>query len=169
MKKKGRKKNKDENGEKRIRFEIAQKLVEGIKGKACVHEGVNSTAQRAVGQSVKQNWDSSRVENEEEEEEKDWQEVEWMAVQWDEEQKLEEILARRRMEGNSLQLEVMQKAPELVVHERMSQGEKAKGTKEKKKVKGWSIEEMKDKVNSLVEIDTEEMSECRGLSEKEID
>ena len=43
-----------------------------------------------------------------------------MAVQWDEEQQLEEILERRRMEGNSLQLEVMQKLPELVVHERMT-------------------------------------------------
>ena len=43
-----------------------------------------------------------------------------MAAQWDEEQKLEKILARRRMERSSLQAEVIQKAPELVVHERRS-------------------------------------------------
>ena len=37
----------------------------------------------------------------------------------------------------------------------MSQGEKVKCTKVKKKVKGWSTEEMKDKQS--FEIDTEEM------------
>ena len=66
-----------------------------------------------------------------------------MAAQWDVEQKLEEILERRRMEGSSLLLEVMQKVPELVVHDRMSQGKRVKGRKGKKKVPGWSIEEMK--------------------------
>ena len=43
------------------------------------------------------------------------------------------------------------------MHERMSQGEQVRSTKEKKKVKGWLIEEMKDKPNSLFEEDTEEM------------
>ena len=37
-----------------------------------------------------------------------------MAAQWREEQKLE----IRRMDGSSLQLEVMHKVPELLVHER---------------------------------------------------
>ena len=55
----------------------------------------------------------------------------------DVDEKSEELLERRRMEGSSLQVEVMQKVPELVVHERMSQGEEVKCTKEKKKVKGW--------------------------------
>ena len=59
------------------------------------------------------------------------------------------------MEGNSLQAEVMQKVPEFVVHERMSQGKKVKCTKEKKVVKGWSTEEMQDKPSSIVEEDTE--------------
>ena len=40
------------------------------------------------------------------------------------------------------------KVLELVVHERMSQGANARGTKEKKKVKGWSTGEMKDKPSS---------------------
>ena len=48
---------------------------------------------------------------------------------------LEEILERRRAEGSSLQAEVLQKVPDLVVHERMSQGEKAKGIEEKKELK----------------------------------
>ena len=49
----------------------------------------------------------------------------------------------------------MQKVTELAVHEHMSQGEEVKCTKEKNKVKGWSIEELKDKANSLLEVDTE--------------
>ena len=51
----------------------------------------------------------------------------------------------------------------------MSKGEEVKCTKEKVKVKGWFIEEMKDKVNSFKEIDTEEIMKWRGLSQEEID
>ena len=51
-------------------------------------------------------------------------------------EKLEEIVERRRMGGSSLQLEVTQKVSELVVHERMSKGEKVKCKQEKKRVKG---------------------------------
>ena len=55
-----------------------------------------------------------------------------MAEQWEEEQRLEEIVERRRSEGSSLKLEVMHKVPELVVHERMSHGKGVKGPKEEK-------------------------------------
>ena len=82
-------------------------------------------------------WDCSQIENEEEEE--SWQERDKMAAQWDEERKLEEILEQRGMEGSLGQLEVMRRVPELVVHERMSQGKRVKGLKEKKKVSGWSL------------------------------
>ena len=47
-----------------------------------------------------------------------------MAAQRDEEQKLEEVLERRRMEGSSLKLDVIHKVRELVVNE---QCHKAKG------------------------------------------
>ena len=50
----------------------------------------------------------------------------------------------------------MHKVTELVVHEHMSQGEEVECTKENNKVKGWSTEEMKDKANSLSEVDTED-------------
>ena len=76
---------------------------------------------------------------------------------------------QRRREGSTLQLDLMQKAPELVVHERMAQGEKVAGAKVKKKVKGWSSEEMKDQANSSLGEDTEEMRMWRGLKEEEID
>ena len=99
-----------------------------------------------------QRLDSSQIENEEEE---SWQDH--MARQWEEEQHLDDSIQRRRMEGSSSKLDVVQKVPELVVNEQMSQGEKGKYTKEKKKVPGWSIEEMKERPNIAVEEDTEEM------------
>ena len=71
---------------------------------------VKPTAQRTVGQSVKQGWDCSQVKNEEEEEEEVWQMENQMELQWSEGKRLEKILERRRMEGNSLQAEVMQGA-----------------------------------------------------------
>ena len=138
-------------------------MVAGIKEKAGAHEDAKTTAQRTVGQSVKQNWDCSQIEYEEEEEEEDQ-----MEVQWAEDERVEKILERRRMEG-SLQAEVMQKVLELVVHERMLQGEKAGGTRGKKKVKGWSTEEMKDNPSSSLEEDTREMIEWRSMSQQEMD
>ena len=75
------------------------------------------------------------------------QSVNQVEVQWDE-------------------LQVMQKAPEPAVHERMTKGEEVKCTKEKKK--GRSTEEMKVKANILLEEDTEEMIKWRSLSQEEI-
>ena len=83
-------------------------------------------------------------------------------TRWKEDDKLDDILER-----SSLQVDVVKKAPELVVHERMSQGAKGKCTM--KKVEGWSTEEMKDKANSLLEVDTEEMRKWRGMSREEMD
>ena len=55
------------------------------------------------------------------------------------------------------------KVHELVVNERMSQGERVKNPKVKKKVPGWSIEEMKERTNFAEEEDTEEMKRWRSL------
>ena len=68
-----------------------------------------------------------KLRNEEENEEEEWKNEDQKEVQW---------------------AEIMQKVLELVVHERMSQCEKVKGTKENKKVKGRSTEEMKEKSSS---------------------
>ena len=62
-------------------------MVAGIKEKVCVHDGEEAGTA--------------------EEEEESWRERDQMAAQWEEEQKLEEILEQRRMEGSSVQLEVM--------------------------------------------------------------
>ena len=61
------------------------------------------------------------------EEEDDCEKGDQMEVQWAEDEKLEEILERRRREGSSLKADVMQNVPELVVHERVSQGKKSEG------------------------------------------
>ena len=108
----------EDSGERRIRNDIAQEVVAGIKERASALDDAKATAQRTAGQRVKQNWDSSQIENEEEEE--SWREGDQMAAEWDEEEKIGEILERRRMEGSSLQSDVMRKVPEQVVHERMS-------------------------------------------------
>ena len=49
------------------------------------------------------------------------------------------------------------------------QGEMVKDPKVKKKVKGWSTEEMEDKPSSSLEEDTEEMRKWRGMSQSEMD
>ena len=153
-KEKGREEGEADEGseERKIGHEIAQEVVAGIKEKASAHDDAKATAQRTAGQGVKQNW-TDKNENQ-------------MGMQWEEDEKLEETLERRRMEGSSWQVEVMQNVSELVVHERMFQGEKL--TKEQKKVKGWSVEEMKEKANSRLEIDTEEMTKWRGMSQEEM-
>ena len=87
------------------------------------------------------------------EEEESWQEVDHMAEQWEEEQRLGDMVERRRMEQSSLKLYVKQKVLEMVVNERMSQGERVKNPKEKKKAPGWSIEETKERTNIAEEED----------------
>ena len=71
---KGREEEEEEEDsrERQARNEIAQDVAAGIK-KASTHEDDKPTAQRTVGQGVKQNWDCSQVENLEEEEDEDWQ------------------------------------------------------------------------------------------------
>ena len=113
----------DEDGEKR-RSEVRSSkkwLRASRRRQACM----KMPRRMHNGQSVKQNWDCSQIENEEEEEEEEeenWQNEDQMEERWAEDHKLEEILERRRMEDSTVQLEGMQKAPELV-HERMTKGE----------------------------------------------
>ena len=92
-----------------------------------------------------------------------------MAQQWEEEQHMEDIVEGRRMEGSSFKLGAVQKVPELVVNERMSQGTRVTNPKDEEKVPGWSTEEMKEKPNFAVEDDTEEMKKWRELNQIEID
>ena len=89
-----------------------------------IEEDIRSSQKMPLeGQNTMQRWDCSQIENEEEE---SWLESDQMAEQWEEEQHLNDMVERRRMEGSSLKLDVIQKVPKLVVAERMSQGEKVK-------------------------------------------
>ena len=49
-------------GERRIRKEIAQEVVDGIKEQASAHDDAKATAQRTAGQSVKHTWGCSQIE-----------------------------------------------------------------------------------------------------------
>ena len=51
----------------------------------------------------------------------------------------------------------------------MSQGERVKNAKVKKKVPGWSTEEMKERPNVAVEEDTEEMKRWKSLNQSGMD
>ena len=80
-----------------------------------VKKWLRASRERQARRMMPKNWNCSQIENEEEEEEDDWQKENQMAVQWDEDEKSEKTLERRRMEGSSLQVEVMHKVPELLV------------------------------------------------------
>ena len=111
IKEKGREEGEvDKDGEERkIKKEIAQEVVEGIKEEARAQDEAEEAAQRSAGRSAMRSWDCSHKDDEEE---ISWREEDQMAAQWVQEQTLEDILERRRMEGCSWQLEIMQKAPE---------------------------------------------------------
>ena len=55
------------------------------------------------------------------------------------------------------------------MHGRMSQGQRVKSLKEKKKVSGWSMEEMEEELSVAEKEDTEEVKKWRGLSQSETD
>ena len=69
----------------------------------------------------------------EEDEVVDWHEGDQMEEQWDKDEQMEEILGRRRVDGGSLQAGTMQKVPELVAHERMSEDKKGERVRRKEK------------------------------------
>ena len=62
----------------------------------------------------------------------------------------EECKRSEQRQGRNERIEVIrssQRMAQLVINERMSQGERVKNPKVKKKVPGWSIEEMKEKTS----------------------
>ena len=164
-KEKGRADGEEDEGceEGRVRDEMMKEVIVGIQKRA-IDESAEK--KRTSGQGLRLSWGCSQFENEDEEE--SWQEGDQMAAQREEEQELEEIMERRRMEGSSLQLNVMQQVSELMANERMSQGN-GEGFQRKEERTRWSSEEMKEKPNLDVVEDTEEMRKWRGLSQSETD
>ena len=80
-------------------------MVVGINEKASVHNGAKATAQRTAGQSVKQNWDCSQIENEEEGEEenlaKGKPDGSAMGVDTEAERMEEEVLDKYKVEDSN--------------------------------------------------------------------
>ena len=70
-------------------------------------------------------------------------------------------MEQRRIEGDSLKLDVLRQAFERVVHERMSQVEGVRGPKETKRVPGWPTEELKEKPHTEKVEDAEELRTWR--------
>ena len=66
-------------------------------------------------------------------------------------------------------MDVTQTVPELVVVARLSQGEKVKTQKKRRKCQGRSIEEMKERPGIVVEEDTEEMEKWRSVNQSGMD
>ena len=112
-----------EGNEQRQENVIIEEVI-GSSRRMALEECCLSERKRTEGQNTIQRWDCSLIENEEEEE--SWQEGDQVAEQWEEGQHLQDIVERRRTEGSSLKLVVVQKVPELAVNERMSQGESGK-------------------------------------------
>ena len=71
---------------------------------------------KGIEQSLKQKWDSSQIEGDfGDGDVVDWYEDDEMMRQWEEASKEEEMIAKRNMEPTSLQVEGVQRAPELPV------------------------------------------------------
>ena len=82
----------------------------GLEKNEKIEKGIRSPHRMVFkGQHPIQKCDSSQIENEEEEEEESWQEGDQMAEQREEEQHLDDLIERRRMEGSSLNLDLVQK------------------------------------------------------------
>ena len=126
-------KEKEKSEERRIRKEIAQEVVGGIKEKALLHLDAQSQLRKEKPGRVSGTVGTARKSRTK-------KRMKWKTVKGRTRWKCNGLRMRswrrsrerRRMEGSSLQAEVMQKVPELVVHERMSQGKGVKCTEEKK-------------------------------------
>ena len=94
----------EESEQRQEKNEIRKEVI-GSSQKMAFEESCKNEGKRTGGQNPIQRWDCSQIENDEEEE--SWQEGGQMAEQWEEEQHLEDIVERRRMEGSSLKLDVI--------------------------------------------------------------
>ena len=156
------KEEKEDSGEKESGTKSFKKWLRGMKEKASAHEDAMSTAQRTARQKCQAKLDCSQIITNKRRKRR-------TGKRGPDGSAMRKRSWRRFCNeggGKSLQAEVTKKVLELEVHERMSQGEKTRGTKEKKNVKRWSTEEMKDKPSSSMEEDTGEMIQVEGKMKK---
>ena len=101
-------------------------------------------------QVLKQNWGRSQIEDRDEDEVASWDEHDKLKKPWEEVKKVEEKLIRNEVGGGLSQQEALPKVPELVASQRTSKGKEVEGKEGVRKVFGWSINEMDEKVNSIL-------------------
>ena len=117
----------EDSRERQVREETAQEVVAGIEKKASALENAKPTTQEPVGQNARQDWDCSQIEDRYEGEIFDWYEEDQWKGQWEEDEKMEEFLEQKRVDGGAWHVEAMQKVPELVAHRRISQCKRVEG------------------------------------------
>ena len=140
--------------ERQVRYEIAQEaVVTSRRRQACTkmssrpHNGQSGKVSSKAGTARKlktQKWMKRKTGKRRARWKCSGRETRSWRMSWNEEG-WKEALCRRKSCNRYLSW---------VVHERIVSRRKSEGYKRKKKVKGWSTEEMKDKANSFLEQDT---------------
>ena len=104
---------------------------------------------------MKQKWDCSQIEDSfEEGDVTDWYEDDEMMRHWEEVSKEEEKIGTRQTAGNGLQIQGVQRVPQLVVSHILTKEKGLKKKERKGKVVGWSTEKMEEKANNQLDKDT---------------
>ena len=75
----------------------------------------------------------------------DWCEDDEMMRQWEKTNEKKEKIAKRKMEGKSLQVEGVQKAPELLVSHVFTKEKEQEKEQKKSKMIGWHTDKMEEK------------------------
>ena len=116
---------------RQVRNEIAQVVDAGIKEKAGVHEDAKSTAQRTVGQSVKQSWTARKSKMRKRKKKQSGKRKTRWKCNGRKMRSWKSFWSKEGRNEVSCRRKSCKKAPELVVRERMSQGEGVKSLKKK--------------------------------------
>ena len=98
----------------------------------------------------------------------DWLEDDEIMKQWEDVSK-EEKITMRKMEGKSLQVDGVQKVPDLFVSQVATKEKEPKKENKKRKVVGWSTEKMEEKASKHEFKDTEEMVQWKSIAQKRME
>ena len=152
--------------ERQVKNEIAREVVASIMKKASAPEDAKPASQGMVGQLMGHNWDCSQFE-ERDEEIMAWHEEDHLKEQREEDAKMEDFLEQQNgrrcvVSGGFAQSTRADCAEAYVVF-----FQKVNDQKEKE-VRGWSTEEVKDKLSTSLVEDTEEMIGWRAMSQLEV-
>ena len=95
-----------------------------------------------------------------------WFEDDEMMRRWEDVSTEEEKITVEKMEGESLQVEGVQKAPELLVFQVLTKEKDQRRRRKKSKLAGRSTEKMEEKARKHDFKDTEEMVQWRSINQE---